>query len=52
MARHTARGLLGIIVASLTACAAPTSIPAQAPAPAPTPAAKAPAAEETDDIPF
>src|SRR4051794_21138547 len=41
MARHTARGLLGIIVASLTACAAPTSIPAQpqpSAAPAKTPA--------------
>ena len=42
MARHTARGLLGIVVASLTACAAPTSIPAQPPSPAP--AAKTPAA--------
>src|SRR6478736_857545 len=37
MARQTARGLLGIIVASLTACAAPTSIPAQPPAPAAKP---------------
>jgi len=39
MARHTARGLVGIVVASLSACAAPTSIPAQAPAPPPAKAA-------------
>jgi N-acetylmuramoyl-L-alanine amidase len=38
MARHTARGLVGILVASLTACAAPTSTTAQSPAsPPPAP---------------
>jgi len=44
MARHTARGLLGIIVASLTACAALTSTPAQSPAPATKAPAQAPVA--------
>jgi len=44
MARHTARGLLGMVVASLTACAAPTSTPAQQPAPATKAPAAAPAA--------
>jgi len=44
MARHTARGLLGIVVASLTACAAPTSTPAQSPAPATKAPAPAPVA--------
>jgi N-acetylmuramoyl-L-alanine amidase len=43
MARHTARGLLGMIVASLTACAAPTSTPAQVPAPSAKTPAPAPA---------
>lgn len=54
MARHTARGLLGIFVASLTACAAPTSTPAQPPkaAPATAPAASsAPAAAPVRETP-
>jgi len=49
MARHTARGLLGIIVASLTACAAPTSIPAQPQSPAPV--AKTPVAPPASAAP-
>ena len=42
MARHTARGLLGMVVASLTACAAPTSTPAQPAPPAPATKVSAP----------
>ena len=44
MARPTARGLLGIVVASLTACVAPTSTPAQQSTPATKAPAPAPAA--------